>query len=51
MREHVKESHNYIDQEMKQRVEAYKELHNQADAALAEGSSQKTLNTQSMASL
>lgn len=28
VREHVKESHNYIDQEMKQRVEAYKELHN-----------------------
>ena len=38
VRDHVQESHNYIDAEMKQRVEAYKEIHNQADAAAAEGS-------------
>ena len=51
MRDEVTNTINYIDEVMKKRVEAIKDRHNQDDAAAADGSSQKTLNTQSMASL
>jgi len=51
VRENVAENINYIDEVMKKRVEAYKDVHNQADAAIADGSSQKTLVSASATSL
>lgn len=54
MRENVAQNINYIDETMKKRVEAYKDVHNEQDMLLQEsGQSQKTLGhgQQSLSSL
>ena len=50
MRENVAENINYIDEVMKKRVEAYKDVHNEQDA-LGDSNSKASIPTQSMASL